>query len=573
MRLRPSALALTCCLALAFPGQPSAQDSARLAQEAGRLQAQGNLDQAVSVLGEALTDTRLTNDRRAALLTDRGALLARLNQPKSAIEDFNRAVQLYPEYPAIYNNRGSTLLTLGLAREAIKDFDRAVVLAPGYVAAYNNRAGARMLLGQIEPAIADFTRAVELAPGTVAALAGRARALIAAKRPEAAVRDMSHALSTDNRFALGYRLRAEARLATDRDAEAIEDLSRAVAFEPGNVEIYLQRGQAYLEADNVAAALKDFARALELAPQSVPALEARALTHVRIDAQAEAEADIARALELSPQATGAMAARALLYLRTAQPELSRREIQRAMKLTPTRPEVMLVKAEIEAAAGRRDDAVKGYRAVLAAQTGSRNAAAALVRLTGHDARLDVAEIRGLGIDHWRVMRRGQRYLAVSDDYPRISVPLETIGGAQPKLVEFEVMRPPHAHLAVLRFIAGTTTGPTGTDEVRNAAILDLPQAAVLAVLPEKRGQKIAKWSWEDSRLVIAAADGLTDEFVLRGAGRTSPVAAAQARRQPGDGPRTYAPPAWLPFGAAPSQPQRRAARQQPKTIFDLLFGN
>ncbi len=565
----PRALTLALCLVAAAAAchPASAQDGARLAQEAARHQGQGNLEQALKLLTEALADTRLTNDARAVIHTDRGALFARLNQPKPAIEDFNRAVQLYPEYPAIYNNRGSTLMTLGLAREAIKDFDRAIVLAPGYVAAFHNRASAKLLVAQNESAINDFSRAVDLSPGTPAPLAGRGKALLAANRPNAAIRDLSHALLSDNRFALGYRIRAEARLAVERPTEAIEDLSRAIAFEPGNIDLYIERGHAYMQADNTAAALKDYAKALELDPQSVPALEARAVAHVRLEAQNEAEADIARALELSPRANLAIAARALIYMRTGQGELARREIERALKAGPARPEVMLIKGQIDEASGRRDDAVQSYRAALLGRTLSRDATAGLARMAGD--RGDTIELRGLGIDSWRVVRRGQRLFAISDEHPRISVPIEPIGDTQPRLVEFEVMRPPNRDIAVLRFSPGQA--PVG-DPVQHAAALDLGQGQVLGVYPDKVGAKQASLSFEDNKLVIAAADGLKDEYTLRSGGRGQSVASA------GHGPqrrfsehRTYAPPNWLP-GAGPP-PQRRPQRQQPKTLFDLLFGN
>ena len=566
-----------CCIAVtaaaALPAK--AQDGARLSQEASRIQAQGNLDQALTLLTEALNDTRLSNDRRAIILTDRGALLARLNQPKGAIEDFNRAVQLYSEYPAIYNNRGSTLLTLGLAREAIKDFDRAILLAPGYVAAYSNRAGARQLLNQTEAAIADYTRAIELAPTAIAPLAGRARTLLAASRPQAALRDLTHVLHADNRFTLGYRNRAEARLATDRTMEAIEDLSRAIAFEPGNVEIYIERGHAYMLADNFAAAMKDYSRALELDAKHLPALEARALAHVRIDAQNEAEADMQRALDLNPRSAAALAARALLYLRTSQPDLARREIERAVKLTPPRVEALLAKGQIDEATGRRADAIESYRAALAVSPLSREATAALLRLTGGD-RGEAAELRGLGVDSWRVVRRGTRLFAASDDYPRISVPLEAIGSALPRLVDFEVKKPPYKDIAILHFVAGQVQGTAGAEDMQYAAVLDLTQSAVIGIIPDRQGQRRAKWNWEESKLVIEAVDGLTDELALRG-GRGLPAAmasAAAARRQAGDGTRAYAPPGWLPWGVGPQpQQQRRAGRQQPKTLLDMLFGN
>lgn len=572
MRWRSAALILAGLLATASPAwhPAQAQDGSRLAQEAARHQGQGNLDQALSLLTEALTDNRLTNDRRATILTDRGALYARLNQPKPAIEDFNRAVQLYPEYPAIYNNRGSTLLTLGLAREAIKDFDRAILLAPGYVAAYNNRAGARMLLGQYDAAIADFTRAIELDPATAASLAGRGRAQLAANRPQAALRDFTHAIAADNRFAIAYRQRAQARVVADRPAEAIEDLSRAIAFEPNNPEIYIERGHAYMQADNVPAAIKDFAKALELDQQSIAALEARAFAHIKIDAQNEAETDITQALELSPRAAGAMAARALLYLRTGQPDLARREAERAQKTAPSRHEVLTVLAEIATAAGKRDEAIQGYRAVLAQRPYSREAGIALFRLTGNDERVETVEVRGAGVDQWRVVRRNGRFLAVSDAHPRLAVPLETVGDTEPKLVDFEIQRPPNRDIALLHFIAGRTGPQNAPEEIQHVAILDLAQGNVLGVIPDRRGAKRATWTWDDARLTVASIDGLTDEFVLRGSGRGTAMAGVAQKRQYADGQKAYEPPTWLPFGQTPPQQRRQ---RQPKTLFDMIFGN
>ena len=223
-----------------------AQSGTPAIQEAARAQGQGDFNKAIALYTEALRDNALPNDRRAIVLSDRGALYARINQAKLAIDDFNRAVQLYPEYPAIYNNRGSTLMTLGFTREAVKDFDRAILLAPGYAAAYNNRAGANVMLKQHQNAIRDYTKALELTPNAIAPLNGRGKALLAADRPQAAMRDFTRAIKTDARFTLGYRSRAEARIAADRFGDAVEDLSRAIAFEPNDAHIYVDRGRAYM---------------------------------------------------------------------------------------------------------------------------------------------------------------------------------------------------------------------------------------------------------------------------------------------------------------------------------------
>ena len=129
---------ITALALVSLAGQPAAaqsESSSLRVREAASALVRGNIDQAITLYNEALEDKALPNDRRATILNDRGVAFARRQQHKDAIDDFNRAIQLYPEYAAVYNNRGSLLLGLGVVREAVKDFDRAIVLAPGYAAA------------------------------------------------------------------------------------------------------------------------------------------------------------------------------------------------------------------------------------------------------------------------------------------------------------------------------------------------------------------------------------------------------------------------------------------------------
>ena len=182
------------------------------ATEAASALVHGDVQQAVAAYSEALKDTALSNDRRATILNDRGIAYIKLGQAREAIEDFNAAAQLFPEFAAVYNNRGNLLLSLGLVKEAQKDFDRAIVLAPGYAAAFNNRAGALVRLGKVDEAIRDYTKAIELMPSNPAPLSGRGRAHLKMMRPHAAIRDFSRAVTGDARFAAGYRDRAEAKL-------------------------------------------------------------------------------------------------------------------------------------------------------------------------------------------------------------------------------------------------------------------------------------------------------------------------------------------------------------------------
>jgi tetratricopeptide (TPR) repeat protein len=574
----------TAAWAVALLLAPAAADLARAqgqvaskVQDASALLTKGDAAGALAMYGEALSDPGLTNDRRSAILTDRGVVYSRLNQPRQAIEDFNRAIQLFPENPAVYNNRGSTLLALGLAQEAVKDFDRAIALAPGYAASYNNRAAAYTRLGMPIEAIRDYTKAIELAPQNPAPLGGRGRAHLAHQRPHAALRDFNRAINADGRFAAGYRARAEAKLAIQRYDEAAEDLSRAAAFDAVNPEVLLLRGRAYLLAGNYAGAIKDFSRAIEFEPGRARAYEFRGYAHARAEAHDLADADLARALELEPRSALAYAYRAWLFKQTGRAELAAREIEKAAKIEADRAEVLWVRAEIAEALGRPQEAIGHLSRALVADPGLKEAVDALDRLGGRSGQ-DETEVDG-GLDPWRVVKQSGRFFAVSRQHPRLRVPLEMMGPGQPRLLEFDIRPPPFVGIALLRFDAGKVNGAESAEQV---AILDLQAGAIVGIQPHRQGDRIAAWQWNEGRVVVASVDGVSDEFVLRQAPRPAPVAdprrlATGAGTQP-----KYGLPEWAPWATPNNYPRQAPApgygasgggQKKPKTLFDMLLGN
>lgn len=507
----------------------------------------GDASQAAGGYTEALKDTSLPNDRRASILTDRGVAYTRLNQAKLAIDDFNKAAQLFPEYAAVYNNRGNLLLALGLPKEAVKDFDRAIVLAPGYASAYNNRANAYMKMGQSGDAVRDYTKAIQLMPANAAPLSGRGRAHLSLGRPHAAIRDFSRSVTADSRFASGYRNRAEAKLEVEHFDEAIEDLSRAIAFDPNNAEMLVLRGNAYMAMKNTPSAIKDFTRAIELSPNYASAYEARGLAHGIIDAREEAFADLNRAIELHPRSAAAFAYRAFVYKQDSQPDIAMKDIETALKLDEKRAEVYWSRAEIEESQGQSDMAVADLRRALGLRPGYRDALDSLERLGFSVAEPDDTGLEGLGLDKWRVITRSGRYVAVNEDYPRISVPLEMMGEGKPRITDWELKEAPFKGIGVLTFDAGSLATSKGKEDTQQVAIIDTLENKIVAIEPQKQGSKTANWTWEEGKVTVASADGVTDEYNLR----VGKEAAVEERRT--------------------TQTWTRPQRRKPKTLFDLFF--
>ena len=67
-------------------------------------------------------------------------LYVRLGQYQLAIDDYNEAIRLKPDYANAYNNRGSAYSRLGQYQLAIEDYNEAIRIKPDYTLVYKNRA-------------------------------------------------------------------------------------------------------------------------------------------------------------------------------------------------------------------------------------------------------------------------------------------------------------------------------------------------------------------------------------------------------------------------------------------------
>jgi len=103
----------------------------------------------------------------------RGTAYLMEGEAKQAIADYDRAIELRPDYALAYNNRGAAYASMGEYDLAIADFARTIEMRPDDAGGHFNRGASYFHQGESDLAIADFGRAIELTPDDAGAYYSR----------------------------------------------------------------------------------------------------------------------------------------------------------------------------------------------------------------------------------------------------------------------------------------------------------------------------------------------------------------------------------------------------------------
>ena len=81
----------------------------------------------------------------------------------SAIEQFNKVIEIDEKFVEAYKLRGSCYLALKKNEEAVKDFSKAIEIDPSNRGAFSNRSLAYKAMGKLPQAKADALKANKIA--------------------------------------------------------------------------------------------------------------------------------------------------------------------------------------------------------------------------------------------------------------------------------------------------------------------------------------------------------------------------------------------------------------------------
>jgi tetratricopeptide (TPR) repeat protein len=164
-----------------------------------------------------------------------------------AVDCYERLLDLRSDFWEAWYERGTVLEDLGRFAEAIQNYDRALSLYPKREALANlwlRRGNAFQYgLGEYDAALACYDRVLQLQPEQAKAWYHRGNALLYGYRqPETAISSYQRALQCDSQCSLSWRNQGNALVELDRYAEAVPCYDQALRFSP-NDEIAVQARQ------------------------------------------------------------------------------------------------------------------------------------------------------------------------------------------------------------------------------------------------------------------------------------------------------------------------------------------
>jgi len=130
---------------------------------------------------------------------NRGVILVNKGQIQAGIHEYDKSIELWPEYLHAHFNRANAYLKLKQYKPAIENYDRLLQLDPEHQDALLNRGYSYYSLRDYDKAIDDYNQLIQLNPKDSRVYLNRGNVYAQQKQYKKAIDDFRHALQLDSK--------------------------------------------------------------------------------------------------------------------------------------------------------------------------------------------------------------------------------------------------------------------------------------------------------------------------------------------------------------------------------------
>jgi len=195
-----------------------------------------------------------------------GASNAALKRFDAAIDSYQQALRIKPDYAEVHNNMGSVMKDKGDLEQAIESYQQALRIKPDYAVAHNNMAKAMKDKGDLEEAIESYKQALRIKPDYAEVHNNMGNALSIKGDLAEAIESYKKALRIKPNFAGAYNNMANAMKDKGDLEEAIESCKQALKIKPDYADAYYNMANAMKDKGDLAEAIESYKQALKIKP-------------------------------------------------------------------------------------------------------------------------------------------------------------------------------------------------------------------------------------------------------------------------------------------------------------------
>jgi tetratricopeptide (TPR) repeat protein len=167
----------------------------------------------------------------------KGLTLASMRRSEEAIECYDKALEIAPDYQDAWNDKGNAFYDMWKLEEAHKCYDKALAVNPKYIWAWRNKAALYFAVAQFHDALISYDKALEVDPDDATTLHNKWQTLVKLRKNK------------------------EAQVQRKKTLESLESL---IQKGPDYSPSWVLRGGIFRELSDYEEAERSFIRAIEL---------------------------------------------------------------------------------------------------------------------------------------------------------------------------------------------------------------------------------------------------------------------------------------------------------------------
>ena len=280
-------------------------------------------------------DTMRKSPHNPRAYKGKGFYFDKIGNYDQALDNYNKALELYPGYDEVYYNRGIVYGMKADYKKAIEDFSKAIDLNPKYAEAYCNRGLAYFYLGEFDKAIAEFDKAIEVRPNYALAYYSRGNIYLNNKQDiDKALADYNKSIQFKSDYADAYHNRGFIYFKQGDFDKAIADYNKAIQLNHSSADAYNNRGFAYYQKGDYQKAIPDFTKAIQINPKYSTAYHNRGISYGMAGEFSLAIEDLSKAISLNPLYSTAYHNRGLAFANKNDYDLAIADYNIAINIDP-----------------------------------------------------------------------------------------------------------------------------------------------------------------------------------------------------------------------------------------------